>query len=1656
MKRLLLFWAMFLCSITATFAQFSGSGSGTKDDPYLIFYADQLAQVSNFLNKDSVYFKLMSDIDLTDWLKENANEEGWTPIGVESSPFKGILEGNSKKVTGLMINTKANYVGFFGNISSATIRNLQVEGNILGNSYVGGITGSSSNSAIENCSFSGSVEGNDSIIGGLAGSFSGSINNCNVISNVEGLKEVGGAIGISSNAILSNITIEGSVNGKNNIVGGAIGNANNLEINNLKANVDIKGGNYVGGILGQVSGSSKILKASHSGQIITSGGFIGGVIGFASSSTLSLSYCNHSGDILGSESDDKGGIIGRVESSTFSLEHSNSYGKIYGGKRLGGIIGSFDGYSFLSKLSYSSHIGNIDGHSYLGGLIGKNENYQNIQEPPTLHTYESVYDLPGTTDRYTRVISDRISSDVSSVSAKGIINNSYAISNINGKGSYVGGIIGYNGQHTGAYYSSTYITGYDGPNNPRYAINIYTYKLQIENHSYDIKNCYFTGNIEGDSCIGGIAGAKICGNVLYNYSEANIKAINCIGGIVGSYNNVYIKDPINAYSVDSLMSNCAINPSLIAEKSPIHRICSRDDKELTYGANGTSNENKAFAKTVVSLAGVVQNIENTSQDGRAVGPSQLKLKANYVAMGWDFNNDWTIQETETYPYKPWQPAPPTIDEGLVSQSTTVSGKSINGGTVYIEIGDNFKTSVLCSNNKWSISTGALQSGDKVRAYAVVDGMGQSPYTDAYVSYPGSGTESDPYLVYTAADLQGVYKKGYYKLMNDIDLTDWINKKSSTEGWPAIGKNGLEAIYFDGNNHKVTGLWCKTTANYNGLFSNFPSGYIKNLRVETASGKTVEGGNYTGVLIGCIAKCKIMNVTVNGTAHGKDNTGVMAGYMENCELTNAAINGNAKGTTHVGGVAGSAIGGTIKKATYQGELIATADNSYVGGIAGYMENLTAKLDSTAALVIDSGKVAQAGALAGRIKGSTITKSIATGSVTATGDNSYAGGLVGTVDSSSTVTNCYATASTTSTLYGAGLVAYNYGALSDSYAKGDVNSTYYGAGLVGYNDGSSATLNNSVAGNGHVNVNDKSGWSIRVLGGFKNGAPTPGENNYALNTMILSVNGVTKKATDNILDGFAKTEEELMSKATYQALSWDFNGAWTIDEGKDWPQLDMTQTGLVTSVTVAPDKATVEVGKTVTLTATVAPDDAENKKVVWSSSNTKVAMVKDGVVTGVSAGTATITVSATDGSDKSASAEITVYAPANDSVIINDTTVLKGKTVMIPVIIGNKDPFCSFQFDIYLPDGMSIAKNSDGDYDLKFAGRQNDTHSMTSKQLKSGAVRVVAFSAANKNFSGNDGAIINIPVVISNDIAANKYAIAIKNIVLADKQEQEFHCKDTMGIITVIDYIMGDANGDEKVTLADVNATVNYIIESPSENFVFAAADMNHNNTINVSDVNAIVNLLLDDSDDDTAASSAKAYSLTRASTDTTDKMYCNDISIAPGETKQLQVSLDNEGNYCSFQFDLILPEGISVVSSTDEDGETTYDAHLVTSRCTNHMLASRLLKGNKFRVVVFSLMNKNVSGTTGPVVNINLKAEDDMTEGEKTLKLENITLATKDEKEYYPTPSESKINVTATGINNVRMSLDPSKQKIYNLQGQKVNKVTKGVYIVNGKKIVIDK
>lgn len=108
-------------------------------------------------------------------------------------------------------------------------------------------------------------------------------------------------------------------------------------------------------------------------------------------------------------------------------------------------------------------------------------------------------------------------------------------------------------------------------------------------------------------------------------------------------------------------------------------------------------------------------------------------------------------------------------------------------------------------------------------------------------------------------------------------------------------------------------------------------------------------------------------------------------------------------------------------------------------------------------------------------------------------------------------------------------------------------------------------------------------------------------------------------------------------------------------------DDSESVAVTSVELNKTSTSITVGGTETLTATVKPDNATDKSVTWTSSDSTVATVEKGVVTAVKAGEATITAKA---GDKTATCAVTVTAAAKIidlSTVTADTVVADGYTI-----------------------------------------------------------------------------------------------------------------------------------------------------------------------------------------------------------------------------------------------------------------------------------------------------------------------------------------------------------------------------------------------------------
>jgi len=197
-------------------------GSGTREDPFLISTAEQLAYLARwvnggaleeFVNKNMIYlvpvystltleqepeiepmhFRITADIDL-------AGKE-WTPIGTAQHPFTGIFNGGGNVISNLTISAPQDRLGLFGFAVRSRLGNITLANvNIRGRDFVGGLVGVSAGRSFR-----------DGAIGGV-----------HLTGAVEGRYFVGGLSGYALLHWISSVTYLGSVKG-DTYVGGLVG-----------------------------------------------------------------------------------------------------------------------------------------------------------------------------------------------------------------------------------------------------------------------------------------------------------------------------------------------------------------------------------------------------------------------------------------------------------------------------------------------------------------------------------------------------------------------------------------------------------------------------------------------------------------------------------------------------------------------------------------------------------------------------------------------------------------------------------------------------------------------------------------------------------------------------------------------------------------------------------------------------------------------------------------------------------------------------------------------------------------------------------------------------------------------------------------------------------------------------------------------------------------------------------------------------------------------------------------------------------------------------------------------------------------------------------------------------------------------------------------
>ena len=269
----------------------------------------------------------------------------------------------------------------------------------------------------------------------------------------------------------------------------------------------------------------------------------------------------------------------------------------------------------------------------------------------------------------------------------------------------------------------------------------------------------------------------------------------------------------------------------------------------------------------------------------------------------------------------------------------------------------------------------------------------------------------------------------------------------------------------------------------------------------------------------------------------------------------------------------------------------------------------------------------------------------------------------------------------------------------------------------------------------------------------------------------------------------------------------------------------------------------------------------------------------------------------------------------------------------------------QFLMTLPTGVSLATDSYGYYDVWLDdARRARNHSVSVEPRSGNKYFVLISSPTNKTFSGNTGDILHMNIEIDQyHSATGDYPVTISNIILAEADESQHNASNAQSTVRM-SYLVGDANADVEVDVADYVVTANYILGRDTGNHFFsdaANANYTNNTAINVTDLVAITNIALELREKEIkpdVSGFQRAPALTMPGTD----YWLTADVVENGSNKTVvAIAVDNDEPIAAMQLDLDLPEGMTLeeASVTDRTGEMSASCGISPDGKARVMLSS---------------------------------------------------------------------------------------------------------------------
>jgi hypothetical protein len=303
-------------------------GSGEPNDPFLVGTAEQLDRIGNDSRVWSKHFKLIADIDLSEY-DGQAGRPMFRIIaqGDESDVWTGVFDGNDHTISNFTYKPDTSgHAGLFGCIDgpNAQVKRLgligsRVEHTDAGiNDRVGSLVGLLQEGSITACYVEDADVRGKRRVGGLVGeNVNGEIVNSYANVRVSGTDDVGGLVGYNSGSVIASFST-GTLSGGGWGVGGVAGSNNPKgRIYLCYNNGLITGGERVGGLVGE-NRKGEIVQCYSTGSVRGDRGYIGGLVGDNVDGMVETSFW----DI---ETGDQSASDGGAGKTTIQMQSADTY-----------------------------------------------------------------------------------------------------------------------------------------------------------------------------------------------------------------------------------------------------------------------------------------------------------------------------------------------------------------------------------------------------------------------------------------------------------------------------------------------------------------------------------------------------------------------------------------------------------------------------------------------------------------------------------------------------------------------------------------------------------------------------------------------------------------------------------------------------------------------------------------------------------------------------------------------------------------------------------------------------------------------------------------------------------------------------------------------------------------------------------------------------------------------------------------------------------------------------------------------------------------------------------------------------------------------------------------------------------------------------------